>query len=304
MSHHITATEELAGLIAPFHAHPPKVIGVDTEFMRRTTYWPKLCLIQLALDDVICTIDPLGDVDLKLLTPLLTNPHVPKVFHAAAQDVACLEHAVGERIAGIFDLQIAAMCLYPNHMPSYQALVHQHTGLTLEKGPQTMDWSKRPLTDRALDYARSDVLHLSPLFNTLKEALQEKNRLDWMMEETLREGAPCALKPWQKIRKWTLLESRPASLTLLMRLALWREHEARTQNRPRQKIASDETLYHLAEHASSTNIKGHVSKELGHDVWNYVQQYNVSLPPHVKALTVSQKNGVLYLRTEAFEVES
>jgi ribonuclease D len=302
MSHHLTTTKDLVDFIAPFKAKPPKVLGVDTEFMRRTTYWPKLCLIQLAFDDVICTIDPLQDIELSPLKPLFTNPNIAKVFHAASQDIECLEHALDVRIDNIFDVQIASMCLEPTYMPSYQALVLHHIGLTLEKGQQTIDWSRRPLSDRALTYARSDVLHLASLFHTFTRELEHKNRDIWIIEELARARDPVPLKPWQKIPKWTMLETQPSALTLLIQLSLWREHAARTHNRPRQKIASDQTLYTLAERADDTNIKARILSELGDDVWEHIQTYSVSLPPHVKALTTNQKQHIRALRAEANQV--
>lgn len=302
MSHHLTTTKDLVDFIAPFKAHPPKVLGVDTEFMRRTTYWPKLCLIQLAFDDVICTVDPLSDIDLSSLKPFFTNPNIAKVFHAAAQDIECLEQALNVHIQNIFDVQIASMCLDPTYMPSYQALVLQHVGLTLEKGQQTIDWSKRPLSTRALAYARSDVLHLGSLFHDFTKALKRKNRESWIVEEVVRARDPVPLKPWQKIPKWTMLEARPDALALLMQLSLWREHAARVQDRPRQKIASDQVLYTLAEHASATNLKARILSELGEHVWEHIQQYNVSPPPHVKTLTTNQKKHIRTLRAEANQV--
>ena len=300
MSHHFTTTKDLERFLAAYHARPPQFVGIDTEFMRRTTYWPKLCLIEIAMDDALCTIDYCAPgMDLSPLLPFLTNQNIPKIFHAATQDIDCLERALNVEIKNIFDIQIAWMCLEATYMPSYQYLVHTHIGIKLEKTQQTIDWTQRPLPQCALDYARADVEHLGILFKKFSHNLDHKKRSFWMQEEMQCARKKTTLKPWQKIQKWNFLETTPQALSLLMRLSLWREECAQTRDVLRQAVADDQTLYSLAQKAEKPDIKERIINILGDESWHYIQAHIVPLPPRFCALNALEKKHIKDLRAQA-----
>jgi ribonuclease D len=227
-------------------------VAVDTEFMRESTYWPDLCLIQIANDKEAAAIDPKADgLDMTPLLDLLTNNEdVLKVFHAGGQDVEIIYNLTARTPHPIFDTQIAAMALGQGEQIGYQALVESWVGVHLDKGARFTDWGRRPLDDRQIDYAIGDVTHLAVIFPKMLAKLIKTGRGDWLNEEMERLADPAnyANDPelaWNRVK---MSSRRPEALGRLRAIAGWREKEARGKNIPRGRIAKDETLADMAAH--------------------------------------------------------
>ncbi len=227
-------------------------ITVDTEFMRENTFWPELCLIQVAGNDVAAAIDPMArDLDMTPLLNLLTdNEDVLKVFHAGGQDVEIIYNLTGKTPHPIFDTQIGAMALSQAEQVGYSNLVESWLGIAVDKGARFTDWARRPLDTRQIDYAIADVTHLAVIFPKMLDALMAKGRGAWLDEEMERLADPetYAQRPedaWQRVKVPT---RKPDVLGRLRALAAWRETEARQKNLPRGRIVKDETLADLANH--------------------------------------------------------
>lgn len=225
-------------------------VAVDTEFMRERTYYPKLCLVQLATDTELACVDPLALADLSPLTELWTDASVTKVFHAAGQDMEVLLQTAGELPRPVFDTQIAATLLgYPDQI-GYARLVADRLGVTLDKSHTRSDWSRRPLSTEELDYAADDVRYLARLFPDMEAELERRGRRDWLDPEfeTLLDAdryRPDPAAAWRRVRGGQRL--RPGQRRALARLAEWREHAAMTGDRPRGWILKDEVLLTLAQ---------------------------------------------------------
>ncbi|MFT3965334.1 MAG: ribonuclease D [Sphingobium sp.] len=227
-------------------------VTVDTEFMRENTFWPDLCLIQIADTKEAAAIDPKAPgIDLKpLLDLLVDNEDVLKVFHAGGQDIEIVYNLTGKTPHPLFDTQIASMALSQGEQIGYGNLVEGWLGLQLDKGARFTDWARRPLDKRQIDYAIGDVTHLSELFPMMLEELRKTGRGAWLDQEMERLADPSnyAADPqeaWKRVR----LSSRKADvLGRLKAIAAWRELEARDKNLPRGRIAKDETLADLATH--------------------------------------------------------
>ncbi len=227
-------------------------IAVDTEFMRESTYYPELCLIQVASRDHAAAIDPLADgIDLTCLLDLLVNREdLLKVFHAGGQDVEIIYNLTGKTPHPIFDTQIGAMALAQAEQLGYSNLVESWLGISLDKGARFTDWSRRPLDKRQLDYAIADVTHLAKIVPMMLDKLRKTDRGHWLDEEMekLADPANYALDPddaWLRIKAPT---KKPDVLGRLRALGAWREREARGKNLPRGRIAKDETLLEIAAH--------------------------------------------------------
>ena len=178
----ITKTAELAELCQELAAK--EFVAVDTEFMRETTYWPKLCLIQAAAPGVEAVIDPLAPrLELKPFLDLMANAAVLKVFHAARQDLEIFQKLGAALPHPVFDTQIAAMAAGYGDTVAYDALVQQVLKRRLDKSSRFTDWSRRPLSESQLAYALADVTHLRDLFPRLKQSLEQRDRLSWLEEE-------------------------------------------------------------------------------------------------------------------------
>lgn len=231
-------------------------VAVDTEFMRESTFWPQLCLVQAAGGKTEVLIDPLSDdLDLAPFFDLLKDKSVVKVFHACRQDLEIFFHQ-GDRLipSPLFDSQIAAMAIGLGDSISYDNLVKECLGIHLDKGSRFTDWSRRPLTDKQSSYALADVTHLRDLFPELRQKLADMNRLSWVDEEMkiLTDPDTYRMDPdlaWKrlKIRKRT-----PQWLAGLKAAAYWRETEAQTRDVPRNRIMKDDGIYELA-HAGPTS---------------------------------------------------
>ncbi len=227
-------------------------IAVDTEFMRENTFWPELCLIQVADREHAAAIDPLAPgMDLKpLLDLLVDNEDMLKVFHAGGQDVEIIFNLTGKTPHPIFDTQIGQMAIGQAEQVGYSNLVEAWIGLQLDKGARFTDWSRRPLDKRQIDYAVGDVTHLAKIFPMMLDKLVKTGRGHWLDEEMEKLADPANYsidpdKAWQRIK---IPSRKPDVLGRLQALAAWREREARNKNLPRGRIVKDETLADLAAH--------------------------------------------------------
>jgi len=259
----ITTSEELASLCA--RLAKSEFVAVDTEFMRENTYWPELCLVQIADTQEAAAIDPLAPgIDLAPLLDLLTgNEDVLKVFHAGGQDVEIIYNFTGRTPHPIFDTQIAMMAVSQSEQIGYSNLVESWLGLSIDKGARFTDWSRRPLTDRQIEYAIGDVTHLAEIFPRLLKKLINTGRGHWLDIEMERLADPANYRndpdaAWQRIKA---AGRNPAVLGRLKSIARWREIEAQDKNIPRGRIARDETLADLASHPPK--VQGDLAKVRG-----------------------------------------
>lgn len=231
-------------------------IAVDTEFMRENTFWPELCLIQVADRHEAAAIDPkVPGLDLAPLLELMTNnDDVLKVFHAGGQDIEIVHNLTGKTPHPMFDTQIAAMALGQGEQVGYSNLVDQWLNIQLDKGARFTDWARRPLDKRQIDYAIGDVTHLARIFPMMLDKLIKTGRGAWLDAEMERLGDPSnyVTEPGDAWKRVKIASRKPEVLGRLRALAAWREHEARTKNLPRGRIVKDETLADLALHAPRT----------------------------------------------------
>ncbi|QIG53215.1 ribonuclease D [Altererythrobacter sp. BO-6] len=246
----ITTTQALAELCE--RLSKSEFITVDTEFMRENTYWPELCLVQIANEKEAAAIDPLADgIDLSPLLELLTeNEDVLKVFHAGGQDVEIIVNLTGKTPHPIFDTQIAMMAVSQSEQIGYANLVESWLGITVDKGARFTDWSRRPLTDRQIEYAIGDVTHLSKIFPKILNKLIKTGRGAWLDAEMekLADTSNYLIDPDQAWRRIRQPGRNPQVLGRLKALAAWREAEAQHKNIPRGRIMRDETLADIASH--------------------------------------------------------
>jgi ribonuclease D len=246
----ITTTDALADLCKRLAKEP--FVTVDTEFMRENSYWPDLCLVQVASPHEAAAIDPKAeDLDLApLLELFVTNEEVLKVFHAGGQDIEIIYNLTGSTPHPLFDTQVAAMALGLGEQVGYQNLVESLLGKHLDKGARFTDWGRRPLDKRQIDYAIGDVTYLATLFPRMLERLRETGRGAWLDQEMERLAEPGnylndPAEAWKRVK----IASRKADvLGRLKALAAWREIEARSKNLPRGRIMKDETMADLALH--------------------------------------------------------
>jgi ribonuclease D len=250
----ITDTATLTALIDRLSQSP--FVAVDTEFMRENTYWPELCLIQIADDKEAAAVDPLAEgIDLKpLLDLLVENRDVLKVFHAGGQDLEIVHNLTGKTPAPLFDTQIAAMALGYGEQVGYSSLIESMLSHSLDKGARFTDWSRRPLDKRQIDYAIADVTHLATIFPKMVDKLRKNGRGGWLDEEMERLADPSsfAFPPEDAWKRLKAPGRNPQVLGRLRALAAWRETEARNKNLPRGRIVKDETLGELSSHPPKT----------------------------------------------------
>ncbi len=227
-------------------------VCVDTEFMRESTYYPELCLIQIADDKEAAAIDPMAPgIDLKPLLDLLVENHeVLKVVHAGGQDIEIVYNLTGKTPFPLFDTQVAAMALGQGEQIGYSNLVDSWLGIAVDKGARFTDWARRPLDARQIEYAIGDVTHLSKIFPKMLERLRKTGRGQWLDQEMERLGdiANYANDPdlaWKRVR---ISGRKPDVLGRLKALARWRELEAQAKDLPRGRIVKDETLGDMAGH--------------------------------------------------------
>lgn len=228
-------------------------VTVDTEFMRESTYYPELCLIQIADVNEAAAIDPMAPgLDLApLLDLLVENEDVLKVFHAGGQDLEIIYNLTGKTPHPLFDTQVAAMALGQGEQIGYSNLVDSWLGISIDKGARFTDWARRPLDARQIDYAIGDVTHLARIFPKMLERLRKTGRGGWLDQEMERLGDPAGYandpdQAWKRVR---INGRKPEVLGRLKALARWRELEAQAKDLPRGRIVKDETLGDLAGHA-------------------------------------------------------
>ena len=249
----ITTTESLYRLCDSLSAET--FITVDTEFMRESTYWPDLCLIQVAGETVNGLIDPLAPgIDLKPFFALMDNPNVLKVFHAARQDIEIMVHRAGIVPHPVFDTQIAAMVCGFGDQVGYEAIVRKLAKAQIDKSSRFTDWSRRPLSEKQLAYALADVTHLRVVYEALKTELDRTGREHWLREEMniLTNPATYRTEPedaWKRIK--VRLRSKK-QLAALMEVAAWREREARDKNVPRSRVLKDDAIAEIATQCPQT----------------------------------------------------
>ncbi|MEC8005580.1 MAG: ribonuclease D [Pseudomonadota bacterium] len=232
-----------------------RYVTVDTEFMRENTYYPKLCLLQIASADDAVLVDPLADgIDLAPVFALMAAPQVLKVFHAARQDIEIFVHLSGAVPAPIFDTQIAGMACGFGDAISYDRLVKSVVGVEIDKSSRFTDWARRPLGDRQLTYALSDVTHLRLVFEALEERLRANGREPWLADEmaVLTDPATYVVAPEDAWRRLKLRNPKPRTLAVLRELAALRENEARRRDLPRNRVLRDEVLTEIAASVPST----------------------------------------------------
>lgn len=230
-------------------------LALDTEFIRESTYFPRLCLIQVATPDEVWCIDPLALPDLQPLLDVLYDPRIVKVFHAARQDLEIFYHLRGELPRPVFDTQLAALLLGHPDQVGYAALVSEVLGVTLDKAHSRTDWAKRPLPPAQLHYAADDVRYLAALYPRLRDDLVARGRLNWLDDDFARLTDPAtyrtdAADAWQRVRGADRL--RPKALAILQALAAWRETTAINEDRPRGWVLHDEVMIDLARLAPDT----------------------------------------------------
>jgi ribonuclease D len=245
----IIKTADLAALCEELAAHD--FVAVDTEFMRETTYWPKLCLIQAAGPGAEAVIDPLAaGLDLAPFLALMNDANVLKVFHAARQDLEIFQRLANVLPHPVFDTQIAAMATAYGDTVAYDALVQQVLKRRLDKSSRFTDWSRRPLSESQLAYALADVTHLRDLFPKLRQNLEQRDRLSWLDEEHAALLDP-EIYDTTPEKAWRRLKLRKTSADYVLALqvaAAWRERQAQLRDVPRGRIVKDEALYEIAEH--------------------------------------------------------
>jgi ribonuclease D len=245
----ITKTADLKDLCRDLAAQP--FVAVDTEFMRETTYWPKLCLIQAAAPGSEAIIDPLAEgLDLAPFSELMANTAVLKVFHAARQDLEIFLNIGGALPSPVFDTQIAAMACGYGDSIAYDALVQQVLKRRLDKSSRFTDWSRRPLSEAQLAYALADVTHLRDVYPRMREKLETENRLDWLDEEHANLTDP-EIYDTTPENAWKRLKLRKTTVDYVLALqtaAAWRERQAQARDVPRGRVAKDDALYEIAEH--------------------------------------------------------
>jgi ribonuclease D len=254
--HLITSTEELARACKEFSTSD--FVAVDTEFMRESTFWPQLCLIQLAGPSLEAMIDPMAPgINLAPFWKLMADKGVVKVFHAARQDVEIVYAASGIIPEPLFDTQVAAMVCGFGESASYVNLVKKITGVDLDKSSRFTDWSRRPLSEHQLTYALADVTHLRDVYLHLRSELDKSSRAEWLSEElaTLTDPKTYEQHPDEAWRRLKLRVKNRRALGVLMELAAWRERLAQSQNVPRGRIIRDEALYDIANLSPTTPEK-------------------------------------------------
>jgi ribonuclease D len=244
----ITKTNELEATVNELSTSD--FMTIDTEFIRETTFWPELCLVQVAAPGISAMIDPLAnDIDLSPLWSLMANEKVTKVFHAARQDIEII-YKMGNLIPHpVFDTQVAAMVCGFGDSVAYDQLVRKITGAHIDKSSRFTDWRRRPLTEKQLEYALADVTHLIDVYGHLKKELEQTGRLHWLNEEMdiLTSPGTYDVHPEDAWKRLKLRVRKPVEFALLKAIAAWRERQARERNVPRSRVLKDDAIYEIAQ---------------------------------------------------------
>ncbi len=249
----ITTTNDLADVCKRLSAFD--YVTVDTEFLRESTYFPQLCVAQIASPDEAVVVDALAEgIDLAPFFELMANEKIVKVFHAARQDIEIVWHRASLIPHPIFDTQVAAMVLGYGDSISYDQLVQRITGDQLDKSNRFTDWTRRPLTQSQIDYAISDVTHLRDVYQHLRSDLEKRGRTEWLSEEmdVLTSPETYRMDPdnaWQRLRARV---RKPKELAILIEVAAWREREARARDVPRGRVLKDDLVADIAVQAPTS----------------------------------------------------
>jgi ribonuclease D len=285
----IETTEALVAFLAELAGAP--YLALDTEFLRDQTYYPKLCLIQVAAPGIEAIIDPLAPgIDLKPFYDLIARPDIVKVLHAARQDIEIFFLQGGVLPDPLFDSQIAAMVCGFGDAASYETLARKIAKVEIDKSARFTDWSHRPLSKRQLEYALADVTHLRVIYEWLKARLDKTGRSAWVAEEVanLQDPALYKLDPesaWKRLKPRT---SNKRFLAVLASLAAWREREAQARDIPRGRVLKDEALTEIAAHPPETPEalerirtvpKGFANSKLGKGLMEAIAQGQTAQPP-------------------------
>lgn len=225
-------------------------VTVDTEFIRETTFWPELCLIQMATPDHTALVDALAPgLDLSAFFALMADDKIVKVFHAARQDIEIIHHLGGLIPHPVFDSQVAAMVCGFGDAISYDQLVAKITGKQIDKTSRFTDWRRRPLSEKQLDYALADVTYLRDVYLYLKAKLEEQERSEWVNEEmaVLTAVETYDLHPDDAWKRVKVRLRKPMELAIVQSVAAWREREARERNVPRGRVLKDDTIGEIAQ---------------------------------------------------------
>ncbi|MCP5368749.1 MAG: ribonuclease D [Hyphomicrobiales bacterium] len=226
-------------------------LTVDTEFMREKTYWPELCLVQVAGPGAAAAIDPLAPgIDMTPLFDLLNDPAIRKVFHAARQDLEIFLKLTGRLPLPVFDTQVAAMVCGFGESVGYETLIAKLTRARIDKSSRFTDWARRPLTEKQIKYALSDVTHLRPAYEKLRAQLEKNGREAWLEEEMAKLAEPTTYlpDPRETYRRIKSRGAKPRQMAILRELAAWRELEAQKRNLPKNRVLRDEALVEIAHH--------------------------------------------------------
>jgi ribonuclease D len=243
----IDTTEALYEICAVFAQG--SFVTVDTEFLRETTYYPKLCLIQMANESHAVVIDPLAEgIDLTPFLDLMHNQDVVKVFHSARQDLEIIWNMGGFVPAPLFDTQVAAMVCGYGDSVSYEQLAHDYAKAKVDKSSRFTDWSRRPLSEAQVTYALGDVTHLVKIYQTMASELEQSRRSHWLEEEMAILSAPETYQadPDAAWKRLTGRIRKPKELAILIELAAWREREAQSRDVPRGRILKDDAVVEIA----------------------------------------------------------
>lgn len=246
----ITKTAELVQFCNSLKGEP--FVTVDTEFMRESTYWPQLCLVQVAGTHDAVAIDALAPgIDLAPLFDLMDAPETLKVFHAARQDLEIFYHLMGHVPAPLFDTQVAAMVCGFGDQVGYENLIAKLTKARIDKSSRFTDWSRRPLSDKQISYALSDVTHLRDAYRKLANQLEQNGRESWLKSEmtVLKSASTYEGDPDLAHKRIKARNPKPRVAALLKELAAWREREAQRRDMPRNRILRDDALMEIAHHA-------------------------------------------------------
>ena len=260
----ITTTDDLASFCKSLAG--AEFVAVDTEFMRERTYWPKLCLAQVAGPDEAAAIDALAEgIDLSPLDELMGNPNILKVFHAARQDLEIFYLRMNKVPGPLFDTQVAAMVCGHGEAASYESLATKLAKARIDKSSRFTDWSRRPLSERQITYAISDVTHLRVVYEALKRQLEKTGRYDWITEEmaVLNDPGTYRADPEQAWRRLKPRGASPRLLGTLKEVAAWRERTAQRIDIPRQRLLRDEQLLEIASHSPKTVEELALTRGLG-----------------------------------------
>ena len=236
-------------------ARSSAVLAVDTEFLREKTYYANLCLLQLATDTEVAVVDPFAVDDLKVLVPLLEDPAIMKLFHAAGQDLEILYRELGVLPSPVFDTQVAAALLGHTQQIGYGPLVHSVCGVSLKKSDSFTDWSRRPLSDSQLDYAADDVIYLPKMYRIMRERLEAKGRLDWLDNDFAALSDPAnyvcdVASRFKRLKRVGQLNRR--QLSAAREVASWRELTAQARDLPRKWVLTDEQVVEACRREART----------------------------------------------------